>query len=1514
MNKKKLLTIVSVSSIIGVMGASVVALSATPEPKTVPAERVNLLTGKTKVTSDDQEGPFPATSAIDNDRYSRWSTNQKTSTKNNPHWIKVDMETPQTVKSFNILFERNNIRHFKLYLSATDADINKSESLVYDSNEMSGSQIKSEYRMDLSTEKTGVRFAKLVIQDWTSQGGGINYANTGVVSFELFNSYFKKNVAYSTTLNNLAKGKTATASNNETGNTPNKTVDGDEKTRWATERNESSAVPNGHFLMLDLGKQEKIRSFSLLLERNNISEFEIYASNTKADLETATTMKTKLIYSQIREANSEKLEEYKYNFTVPVTAQFIKVLFKKWDAGNNKWPNVSVREFSLYDQEIDTHNILEDLATLDNLQLNAEQTKLIIPTVPAGYVLKYLGTDYEQIIDKNLNVHKPLTEKTVKVDFELTQTATGKITKLYNKPVKVPGLHTQEAAKNKKPNLIPELAEWYSDSTEKLELGDNLKVYYKGDKDVNSTRMLNELIADYKEVTNKTITLEESPADESIIKGALIIDLTKKEIPGYDKETYGMEIKDNIKINATNSIGAYWATRTFLQILKLDETHSKIEKGLIKDYPKYRLRGVSIDVGRKPMSIEMLKNFVKELSWYKMNSLQVHLSDNLIWLEDHVPSKDKEGMEKAFDAYSAWRLESTVKNNEGKTVTADDFYYTKEQFVEFINYSRELGIEIVPELDVPAHALSVTKIFKEFALMEFGGHGGGRRPLIDHIDIRKPEAITLIKKLLDEYIDKDGIFSKDKGITVHIGADEFEGSPDSYYDFCNIMFQHFKDKGVQVRIWGGFSRIKSSTKSINKELAKDVEMNLWSNDWSKPMDMYDYGYKVINTLDQPGYMVPNGGGGRGVYQDYLSTQNIYNTWEANVAAGAHLPAASDQMLGGAFAIWGDALLDTHATGLNELDLHTSLMDALPVYGLKLWGNGNDGNDLDWTKFQTLNEKIGISPNDDSLKIRKVEADRRQLFNFDFKGKTDNEKLFDKAGTYKLITNLNNATLVKDSADSYLQLNGGNSSADLPIGILGFNNKIKFRVKRQAAPANQKEEILFSAKSEYGEFAIKAKQKYTGKFGFSRENMDYSFNYELPLDQWVEIELVCIPQGTKRGKTKLFVNGTETGGEAVGRNGYKWNNGTKTDEVTFKNSTFFMPLEKIGSSSNSFKGQISNISQTNEWSKADKTELQRLESINLTVKGPRLQPDKITNSQLVVSGNDSSKETVTSKIIEANNQESYIIVRETITSVSSPTDKIVRDILVDIEQDFPTMFETQIKIEEDHYTEASVKTFKTEIAKIDKSTLTTKSEYDKAITTVNSEKTKLVENKALIIKDIEDTKGTDLSIYSQESVDKYLSALEKQKGILENKQHITRTEYTSEKTNLVDHKKLLIENKVVAKQKVEAKEQEVKKEEYTPESLAKYEEEIKKLNEKINNKTSMTKEEEKAIEEELNLIQKALVKKSTSPETPTTPVEPTTAPKKKLSGGAITAIVLSTLLGFGVVAAIILFIIKRKKDK
>ena len=104
--------------------------------------------------------------------------------------------------------------------------------------------------------------------------------------------------------------------------------------------------------------------------------------------------------------------------------------------------------------------------------------------------------------------------------------------------------------------------------------------------------------------------------------------------------------------------------------------------------------------------------------------------------------------------------------------------------------------------------------------------------------------------------------------------------------------------------------------------------------------MYNMGYDLINTIDDYGYMVPDGSKTRAnSYGDLLNTSRIFSSFEPNKLRSSSgyvaVPSGDDQMLGAAFALWNDNI-DKRASGLSESDLYWRFFDALPFYAEKTW--------------------------------------------------------------------------------------------------------------------------------------------------------------------------------------------------------------------------------------------------------------------------------------------------------------------------------------------------------------------------------------------------------------------------------------------------------------------------------------------------------------------------------------------------------------------------------------------------
>ena len=165
---------------------------------------------------------------------------------------------------------------------------------------------------------------------------------------------------------------------------------------------------------------------------------------------------------------------------------------------------------------------------------------------------------------------------------------------------------------NEKPFVIPEVTQWEGATGEVVPSG---RVVAKSKAFDGVAR---QLVSDATEMKLPFIALGKGRAG----KGDVVLQQVKDKTLG--KEGYRIDFGESIVVSAATKTGAFWATRTLLQ---MGEQHH-FPKGLMTDVPQYGLRGCMVDCGRKFIPMPYLRNLVKIMAYYKMNALQVHLNDN----------------------------------------------------------------------------------------------------------------------------------------------------------------------------------------------------------------------------------------------------------------------------------------------------------------------------------------------------------------------------------------------------------------------------------------------------------------------------------------------------------------------------------------------------------------------------------------------------------------------------------------------------------------------------------------------------------------------------------------------------------------------------------------------------------------------------------------------------------------------------------------------------------------------
>lgn len=922
---------------------------------------------------------------------------------------------------------------------------------------------------------------------------------------------------------NLALNKAVLASSYEVDSTsPAKAVDGDKSTRWGTAQN----LAAGEYLEIDLGSAQSIKKIVIRFERTD-SEQNILGYHVTLDDSTVHTKTEKA-----KQVETIILDEAR-------TAQKVRLTIDAADGGPLNWVNVGVCEVEVYatdEVELTLDDVIENLG---GGTVEADVTNFVLPEVPEGYSIEINGADFEQIIANDGTIVHPLTDKAVQVSFKVTD-ASGNSKISDDVEYIVAGKNTQTEEMNTKPVVIPEIQEWYSESANKIAVSTLTKVTYN---DNELEKIIDEFIADYEDLTGVKLEKIKGEAQQNAFNFT-------KAAPDtlLGEEGYTMDIlSDRVNVASESTTGNMYGMQTIYQMYKQDAEGFSI--GQIRDYPRFQTRGLLLDIARKPIGMSMINEIARTMRYYKMNDLQLHLSDNYIFLEQYG-AHDTEN--EAYKAYEAYRLECDVTNDDGKSPTATDYYITKAEMKSFIQEQRDLGMNIVPEIDMPAHATSFTKVWPELAVQGEVSPLNSQRPLIDHIDVSRTAGVDFIKSIFDDYTTtKNGDNATfDSETTVHIGADEFVYNYTAYREFVNEIVPHVKQTN-QVRMWGGFTWIDDHKTEIITDAIEGVEMNLWSRDWADGVDMYNLGYKLINTIDTYGYMVPSGSGGRGAYGDYLDVNSVFANFEPNKVSSRQgwvsLPSGDDQAIGAAFAIWNDNI-DKSASGLSESDLYARFFDALPFYAEKTWAaTGQEKGTA--AALTALAQEQGTGP--DTNPYYQEDTVGTTYESYDFSDLEDGS--------------LNNRDLTAGTAtleDGELTLSGNNSYVTTPIKKIGNGNELSFDITLTsiAKPGD----IIFETSPEYGTHDIRIMED--GTLGFTRELYNYYFDYVLPVGKTVNIRIVA-----KQQDTSLYVDG-ELIGEATGK--FIHNDMVKKEGIT--HSTFAIPVERIGSETNAISAKIDNV--------------------------------------------------------------------------------------------------------------------------------------------------------------------------------------------------------------------------------------------------------------------------------------------------------------------------------------------------
>jgi hexosaminidase len=401
-------------------------------------------------------------------------------------------------------------------------------------------------------------------------------------------------------------------------------------------------------------------------------------------------------------------------------------------------------------------------------------------------------------------------------------------------------------------------------------------------------------------------------------------DVLIERVGRMGREGYELRIGATFAIRASTGAGVFYGGRTLLQWLR---ARRAVPGGRALDRPRYPERGLMLDLGRRPYPLRFLMARIRELGDLKLNLLHLHLTDD-----------------------ERWGIES---DSHPELVTPGAL--TKRQLRDLLRFAARHHVEVVPEIDMPAHSGRILAAHPRLALTDPAG-----APPPDawrDLDITKPAARRLVRDILEEYLPLFG------GRYWHVGGDEYL-PPGRYADYPQLAAyarqRYGPEAGAQDTINGFFNWVDRIVRAHGKRLRAwsdqvapgaavqvngDILLEWWTGvsplslfRTQTPRELLAQGHRLMNAGWFPTYYAEAGG----AIEGRPDPAAAYEGWAPNRfcsprAAGAfvlpceRIGARDDRMVGSKVNVWGNA-----DTSLEQIA--TDLFPRLRVIAQKTWGS------------------------------------------------------------------------------------------------------------------------------------------------------------------------------------------------------------------------------------------------------------------------------------------------------------------------------------------------------------------------------------------------------------------------------------------------------------------------------------------------------------------------------------------------------------------------------------------------
>lgn len=237
------------------------------------------------------------------------------------------------------------------------------------------------------------------------------------------------------------------------------------------------------------------------------------------------------------------------------------------------------------------------------------------------------------------------------------------------------------------------------------------------------------------------------------------------ENPGH----YDLKVtSDGVQIESPSEAGLFYGLQTLRQLFPADmERKAPVAKDAvwqipaveIHDEPRFKWRGLMLDVARHFMPKEDVLKFIDLASFHKLSSVHIHLTDDQGWRVE-IKKYPK------LTQFGSHRPQTVIGHNtpnyDGQP---EGGFYTQDDLREIVAYAKARYINVVPEIDMPGHMVAAIACYPELGdgkpaeVMQTWG-------VSKRVLNTKPETVQFCKDVLTEIMD---IFPSE---FIHVGGDE----------------------------------------------------------------------------------------------------------------------------------------------------------------------------------------------------------------------------------------------------------------------------------------------------------------------------------------------------------------------------------------------------------------------------------------------------------------------------------------------------------------------------------------------------------------------------------------------------------------------------------------------------------------------------------------------------------------------------------------------------------------------